>query len=303
MRRSSKRPSGRWPEAPRRPRPPPPAPWRRRRQRAVRRSRGLHSGSSTHISNCSGSAPCRNVAISEAMFGLGFQDPFTSSASTTSVSSGLPIMSFIVCPLLGCARTAAPNRCRRGVSPFLPDWGGSMMARARPDPHQGGGGFLPRPSTPLLAGVFHRGDFGRRAAEPDPSAERVRATISTDPRVARTRRCAPAAPNRRGGPGLLRCKAATRQGRTFPTGAAAKASQCQARLLLVHPVVDVLLDPVLGITVARLNLAFELIVVAIDLGDIIIGKLAPLLLHLTAELLPAAFDAIPIHVKPPVCCC
>src|SRR5262245_2271222 len=113
-------------------------------------------------------------------------------------------------------------------------------------------------------------------------------------RAKRTRRRAP-------------CSIAGRQnsrGRTFAKRhGPQRGCRSQARLLLVHPVVDVLLDPVLGIAVARLNLAFELLAVAVDLGDIVIGKLAPLLLHLTAELLPAAFDAIPIHVKSPVCCC
>src|SRR5215510_3029724 len=175
-----------------------------------------------------------------------------------------------------------------------------MKGRARPDPHQGGRRSLPGPGTPC-APAFSTGAILAAARQ-----RRVRAPGRSErrsppiPRIACDRaRCGR-------GDGQRGARPMPRRQRT---GAAAIAKlrppalvECPARLLLVHPVVDVPLHPVLGIAVARLNLAFELLAVAVDLGDIVIGELAPLLLHLTAELLPAAFDAIPIHVKPPVCC-
>src|SRR4029453_7923243 len=45
----------------------------------------------------------------------------------------------------------------------------------------------------------------------------------------------------------------------------------------------------------RLNLALELLAVSIDLGKVIVGELAPLLLDLACHLLPFALDAVPVH--------
>src|SRR5439155_8736612 len=56
------------------------------------------SSSSTHISNCSGSALCRNFAMSAASVALGFHTPAVCSASVIVLSSGLPSMSFTACP-------------------------------------------------------------------------------------------------------------------------------------------------------------------------------------------------------------
>src|SRR5262249_36049203 len=69
------------------------------------------------------------------------------------------------------------------------------------------------------------------------------------------------------------------------------------RLLTAHPVVNVLAHLILGVAVSRLDLAFELLATAVDLRDVVVGEFAPLLLDFTTELLPAAFDAIPIHVQ------
>ena len=49
-----------------------------------------------------------------------------------------------------------------------------------------------------------------------------------------------------------------------------------------------------------LNLALELLAAAVDLGEVIVGQFAPLLLHLTRELLPVALNTISVHRKPPV---
>ena len=56
-----------------------------------------------------------------------------------------------------------------------------------------------------------------------------------------------------------------------------------------------LLHLILGVAVARLDLAFQLLTVAVDLGNVVVGELAPLLLDLAGHLLPIAFDAIPVH--------
>ena len=74
-----------------------------------------------------------------------------------------------------------------------------------------------------------------------------------------------------------------------PSNAARYAS------LTAEPVVNVLLDLVFGKTVAGLNFALKLLAVAIDLGNVFVSELAPLLLDLAGELLPVTFDAVPIH--------
>jgi hypothetical protein len=53
------------------------------------------SSSSTHISNCSGSAPRRNLSMSAARVGLGFQTPPVCSASVISLSSGSESLRFV----------------------------------------------------------------------------------------------------------------------------------------------------------------------------------------------------------------
>src|SRR5689334_12477679 len=65
------------------------------------------------------------------------------------------------------------------------------------------------------------------------------------------------------------------------------------------PVVDFLLRLILGVTVALLQAAFELILLAVDDIEVVVGELAPLLLHLALDLLPVSFNAIPIHRFPP----
>src|SRR5262245_9891137 len=52
---------------------------------------------------------------------------------------------------------------------------------------------------------------------------------------------------------------------------------------------------VLADAVAFLDLADELIAVARHLVELVVGKLAPLLLQLAFHLLPVALDAIPVH--------
>src|SRR5258707_450555 len=51
--------------------------------------------------------------------------------------------------------------------------------------------------------------------------------------------------------------------------------------------------------VALLQLAFQLIAATLDHVEIIIGEFAPLLLGLAFDLLPVAFNPVPIHRYPP----
>ena len=72
---------------------------------------------------------------------------------------------------------------------------------------------------------------------------------------------------------------------------------CAATLLRQRPkpIVHVAARLVLSNAVAFLNFPFQLFALALDNVKIVIGELAPLLLNTTAELLPIARDAIPIH--------
>src|SRR5690606_25292546 len=61
------------------------------------------------------------------------------------------------------------------------------------------------------------------------------------------------------------------------------------------PVLDLTLGLVLGNAVTFLNLARELVALAGDDVEVVVGQLAPLLLDLALHLLPVTFDAVPIH--------
>ena len=65
--------------------------------------------------------------------------------------------------------------------------------------------------------------------------------------------------------------------------------------LTTIPVVDVFLGLVLRIAIALLDLAFQLLALAIDDVKVIVSEFAPLLLDLALHLLPVTFYAVPIH--------
>jgi hypothetical protein len=44
-----------------------------------------------------------------------------------------------------------------------------------------------------------------------------------------------------------------------------------------------------------LDFAFQLVTPAVDLGEIVVGELTPLLFDLTLGFLPVSFDPIPVH--------
>src|SRR5262249_27300869 len=82
-----------------------------------------------------------------------------------------------------------------------------------------------------------------------------------------------------------------------PTLAAGSSSSIHA----VKPGVDLALGFVLRHAVALLKPAAELHALALDDVEVVAGELAPLLLNLAFELLPIAFDTIPIHRFAPLC--
>src|SRR5262249_11492756 len=61
------------------------------------------------------------------------------------------------------------------------------------------------------------------------------------------------------------------------------------------PVLDLLLGLIPRDAVALLDAAHELVALAVDDREVVIGQLAPALLDLAGELLPIAGDLIPIH--------
>jgi hypothetical protein len=70
-------------------------------------------------------------------------------------------------------------------------------------------------------------------------------------------------------------------------------------LVSTREFIDLLLRHVLGDSVALLNLSDQLVALAVDRGQIVLGEFDPLLFHLPHRLLPFAFDLIPVHFEPP----
>ena len=64
---------------------------------------------------------------------------------------------------------------------------------------------------------------------------------------------------------------------------------------MVDEVVHFLLRPFFGHAVTRLNLTGQFFTASVNDVEFIVGQLAPLLLHLTFELLPVPFDLIPVY--------
>jgi hypothetical protein len=73
-----------------------------------------------------------------------------------------------------------------------------------------------------------------------------------------------------------------------------------AALQTTLPFFDLPLRLFAGDAVVLLNPTHQLLALALDLVELVVGQLAPLLQGLAAELLPVAFDLIPVHGLPPV---
>src|SRR5437016_10114417 len=67
----------------------------------------------------------------------------------------------------------------------------------------------------------------------------------------------------------------------------------------LEPVVHILVDLILGKAVTLLQLALQLFATAFDHIEIVVGKFAPFFLGGTLELLPVAFNPVPVHPSSP----
>ena len=65
--------------------------------------------------------------------------------------------------------------------------------------------------------------------------------------------------------------------------------------LALRPLVDLLARHVPLNAVAFLNPPLQLLSLAVDEGEIVVGQLAPLLLNLALGLFPVSFNSIPVH--------
>src|SRR5580704_6156322 len=83
--------------------------------------------------------------------------------------------------------------------------------------------------------------------------------------------------------------------RRVPITARGRAYGPSPYLTRLQPVVDVLAHHVFGQAIALLDPAFELVALAVDLREIVVGELTPLLLDLAFGLLPVSFNAVPVH--------
>src|SRR5262249_7000983 len=70
-------------------------------------------------------------------------------------------------------------------------------------------------------------------------------------------------------------------------------------LVQTLPVLHLPIGFIAADAVGFLNLSDELITTPIDGGELIVGQFAPLLFHFSAELLPVACHAIPVHLTTP----
>ena len=75
---------------------------------------------------------------------------------------------------------------------------------------------------------------------------------------------------------------------------AAVTASTPSRLRL-QPIIDVLADHVFGEAVALLNSAFELIASPVDLREIVVRELTPLLFDFALRFFPASFNPVPVH--------
>jgi hypothetical protein len=69
--------------------------------------------------------------------------------------------------------------------------------------------------------------------------------------------------------------------------------------LCVVPIIDFPARLIPSVAISLLDFALELILLAIDYVEIIIREFAPFLFDLAFHLLPASFNAIPIHSGSP----
>jgi hypothetical protein len=69
------------------------------------------------------------------------------------------------------------------------------------------------------------------------------------------------------------------------------------RLQAAQPIIDILFHLILGVTIALLEFAFELLAFASDCCQVIFRELVSLLFDVATELPPVAVDTIRVHVE------
>src|SRR5690554_4842158 len=89
----------------------------------------------------------------------------------------------------------------------------------------------------------------------------------------------------------------TRSRRTRRKNKLAARPAARLRRLVAHAqeFIDLSVSLILPDAVALLNFTLELLALAIDGLQVIIGQLAPMLLNISTKLLPISLDTIPIH--------
>jgi len=70
-------------------------------------------------------------------------------------------------------------------------------------------------------------------------------------------------------------------------------------LEIFEEVIEVLLGFLFAVSVVRLELTYQLVFLAADLSQIVVGELAPLGFDFARKLFPVTFDFIPIHIASP----
>jgi hypothetical protein len=67
-----------------------------------------------------------------------------------------------------------------------------------------------------------------------------------------------------------------------------------------QPILNIFASHVFCQAITLLNFAFELVAPSVDLSQVVISELAPLLSNLSFGLLPISLDAVPVHVSSPL---
>jgi hypothetical protein len=86
---------------------------------------------------------------------------------------------------------------------------------------------------------------------------------------------------------------------TPPASFRVAARAAAAQLVPLQPGIDLSFGLILGVAVALLQAPGEFLSPSLNYIEVIVGKLAPLLLRLAFELFPVPFDPIPVHFDPP----